>query len=205
MNCKYCNSLRKNANSLCGHERLCKNNPDRDVSWFELHQPEKCWNKGLTKETDDRVKRNGESTSIAMKKLYSTGFRVLSQTQEFWTADRRKEKSEEKKKLYQDNPDSHPNRRLAGNKSKMTYPEKVAADWLDSKQIQYEHNKKVGKYYPDFTIDHMIIEIDGEYFHNKEYDKQRDMNLNELGYIVHRINSKERIINRLESIFQGVG
>ena len=34
MECKYCNKECKNANSQRNHERLCKKNPDRDVSTF---------------------------------------------------------------------------------------------------------------------------------------------------------------------------
>lgn len=33
--CKYCKSTRKNANSLKGHERLCKENPDRSYTPFQ--------------------------------------------------------------------------------------------------------------------------------------------------------------------------
>lgn len=54
--CQYCGKECKNANSLRNHERLCKQNPDRQTSWLELNQDEiTVWNKGLTKYTDARL------------------------------------------------------------------------------------------------------------------------------------------------------
>lgn len=38
MNCKFCRNLCKNYNSRINHERLCKENPNRDMSFFIEHQ-----------------------------------------------------------------------------------------------------------------------------------------------------------------------
>ena len=55
--CKYCGKKCTNKNSLVNHERLCKQNPNRVVSNIELHNSTGVpWNKGLTSETDIRVK-----------------------------------------------------------------------------------------------------------------------------------------------------
>lgn len=51
----------------------------------------------------------------------------------------------------------------------------------------------------------LIIEIDGEYWHSKEKDSIRDRQLIDLGYTVFRIQSKERIEDRLVSIFSERG
>ena len=69
--CKYCGKECKNTNSLKNHERLCKSNPNRQESPFVKYNKTKgdVWNKGLTKETDERVRRNGESIS----NLYKSG------------------------------------------------------------------------------------------------------------------------------------
>ena len=69
--CKYCNKSCKNINSLKQHERLCKFNPNRQESSFVNFNKNRAhaWNKGLTKETDIRVKLNSESIS----KSYTTG------------------------------------------------------------------------------------------------------------------------------------
>lgn len=54
----------KNANSLRNHERMCKKNPERQVSPFvKLNAERGAWNKGLTKETDERVRKYGETCS----------------------------------------------------------------------------------------------------------------------------------------------
>ena len=115
----------------------------------------------------------------------------------------KKAKSEWRKQLHKDNPEAHPNRRLAGNRSKMSYPEQVAFDYLTRTGVQFEHQKCVLKYFPDFVLGGVIIEIDGSYWHDKEKDALRDQELKDAGYIVHRINSKERIEERIEEIING--
>lgn len=68
LTCQFCGQERKNRNSLCNHERLCKLNPNRQLTTYE-----KCpnldkfntkgkipWNKGLTKDTDERLRRVSE-------------------------------------------------------------------------------------------------------------------------------------------------
>ena len=52
LDCQFCGKTCKNRNSLCNHERLCKENPDRQESYLS----NQGWSKGLTKETDNRVK-----------------------------------------------------------------------------------------------------------------------------------------------------
>lgn len=62
--CKYCQKECKNANSLRNHERLCKLNPDRDLTTYEKYGPitgfnkkgtRSAWTKGLTKGTSEKV------------------------------------------------------------------------------------------------------------------------------------------------------
>ena len=67
--CKYCGKQCKNLNSLKQHEVRCKNNPSfifvKDNLYeyrLKLQSGDKIvWNKGLTKDTDDRVKAQGET------------------------------------------------------------------------------------------------------------------------------------------------
>lgn len=66
--CKFCGKVCKNANSLRNHERLCKSNPEHQVSsWIKFNHERGAWNKGLTKETDERVRRYGKTTSTRYK------------------------------------------------------------------------------------------------------------------------------------------
>lgn len=192
--CKFCLSEKHNHNSLRNHERLCKSNPDKQESSFKKYNEtrEGSWNKGLTKNIDIRVKQNGISVSKVMKGIAPKFI---------WTEKLRKEQSERKKKLYSEFPEKHPNKKLANNRLKMSYPEKIAYDWLTSKQIEFLHNEKIDRFYPDFVVNNTIIEIDGEYWHNIETDKNRDEILNSLGYKVYRIKAKENIEQRLEEIF----
>lgn len=54
--CQFCGKECKNRNSLCNHERVCKENPNRQSTWDELNGiGHVAWNKGLTAETDCRV------------------------------------------------------------------------------------------------------------------------------------------------------
>jgi very-short-patch-repair endonuclease len=94
-----------------------------------------------------------------------------------WTEERRKSKSEEKKKLYREHPEAHPNRKLANNKTKMSYPEKLVYEKLEDLQISFEHQKKIGKRYVDFYLiaTNTIVEVDGERWHqDAEKDRLRD-------------------------------
>lgn len=192
MICSYCQKSCKNKNSLQNHERLCKENPNKQESNFKhVKQP---WNKGLNK-SDPRVAKNAENVSKALKGKPS---------KTIWTDEMRKAKSEWRKQLHIDHPETHPNRRLAGNRKSMSYPEKIAFDYLTQQGIEFEHNKKVGKYYPDFILGNLIIEIDGEHWHDKENDAIRDEELNKLGFNVIRISTKEHIENRLKEILSVV-
>lgn len=66
--CKYCGKLCK-LYGLKNHENYCKENPNRiankrDVSKFN-NGTYVVWNKGLTKDTDERVANNGKSLSVS--------------------------------------------------------------------------------------------------------------------------------------------
>ena len=117
-----------------------------------------------------------------------------------WTDEKRKAQSEWRIKLHREHPECHPNRRLANNRSKMSYPEKVAFDFLTSLGIVFEHQKKIGRYYPDFVIGDLIIEIDGAQWHDSIRDSKRDEELNNLGFKIFRIDSKQHIENEIQKI-----
>lgn len=167
-------------------------------------KPCQAWNKGLTKETSELVRHNSESVSKAMKKLFSEG---KIDAHKMWTPKRRKEQSERKKKLYQTHPELHPNRRVANNRTKMTYPERVAYDWLVLNGIEFKHqyHYRTDKFnrYVDFYCESksMFIEIDGKYWHDPKVDAQKDNDALEHGISTIRISATDRIESRLSSIF----
>lgn len=190
MNCKFCDKETKNKNSLKNHERLCPKNPNRQESNLKYRSTTVPWNKGLDK-NDPRVAKNAENVS---KTLKGRPCKIV------WTDEMRKVYSDRRKEMHKNNPETHPNRRLANNRKKMSYPEKLAFDFLSNKGLLFEHNPKVGKYYPDFVIGNLIIEIDGERWHNKDKDVIRDKELESLGYKIYRISTKEQIEKRIQEI-----
>ena len=198
--CEYCNDhpIFETRRKLEEHKR-------------EFHPIPKgsSWSKGLTKQTDDRVKRNAESVSKTFKKRIADGYVNPTWTAEYWTEERRKEQSERKKQLYALHPEKHPNRKLAGNRKQMTYPEKLTYDWLIEHNIKFEHQKEFCfdgvKRFVDFYIPSrkMFIEIDGEYWHpeDNDSDKQKDELAIKYGFITVRLRPKKIIVKQLEKIF----
>lgn len=162
------------------------------------------WNKGKSVKThpelEEQLRAGGKSILL---KRENGEINFSENSKKYWTPERREEKSEEKKMLYRLFPEKHPNRKIAGNRKRMTYPEQVAFDFLTNSQIVFESQKRIGKWFVDFCIGWVIIEIDGERFHpiGNENDRIRDLQLSELGYEVHRIRSKENIEQRIKEIF----
>jgi very-short-patch-repair endonuclease len=188
MICQYCSKECKSATSHRNHERCCPSNETRNYKNGMTGKT--SWNRGLTKE-DPRVKKNAEGVSKTLK----------GRPGRPWTDEQRLAKSEWRKQYHRDNPEAHPNRKLANNKTKMSYPEQIAYNWLLRNNIPFEHQKRIGKYYPDFVIGSTIIEIDGERWHSAERDQIRDCFLSENGYTITRIKAKEPIEDRLSQIF----
>ena len=197
--CKFCGKACKNANSLRNHERLCPSNPDRKYVSHTLGKT--AWNKGLTKETDLRVKKNGESVSIAMKKSEL----VKEHLSNMWTDELRQKQSERKKKLYSEHPEKHPNRKLAGNRGKMTYPEQLVNDWLIEHTIEFVHNyqyttDKFNRYVDFYLVgQNIFIEVDGEHWHqDKTLDEAKDLDAMQHNIKTIRIKPKHNVIEQLE-------
>lgn len=65
MFCKYCGKECKNENSHRNHERLCPKNDNRVYKSHSKSKP--SWNKGLTKETDERIRKSVETFKQNLK------------------------------------------------------------------------------------------------------------------------------------------
>jgi len=91
-----------------------------------------------------------------------------------WTPDRKKKQSELKKIFYKKYPEKHPNRILANNRIKMSFPERMVYDYLKKEEISFIHNAPILKYFVDFLIGNVGIEVDGEKWHDKIKDSNRD-------------------------------
>lgn len=142
------------------------------------------WNKGLTKD-DPRVAKGVHNAS------------------EWRTDQRRHEQSLKKKKFYSENPEKHPNRILANNRSHMSYPERVVFDWLVKHNIQFEHQYRLRNRFVDFYVPSMnlLLEVDGAYWHDKETDDAKDAKAVDAGYKTLRISASEKIEDRLMTYF----
>lgn len=68
LHCRYCNKSCKNQNSLHQHEIRCKDNPDRISCHIGDHKGIVPWNKGLTKETNESIRKQ----SLSQKRYFET-------------------------------------------------------------------------------------------------------------------------------------
>jgi very-short-patch-repair endonuclease len=119
----------------------------------------------------------------------------------YWQDEKnRKKKSEWRKQLHKDYPETHPNRRLAGNRNRMSFPERLVFDYLTELNIKFDHQKKVEGFYPDFVIGQLIIEVDGERWHCRKKDNDRDQVLTEAGFRVVRfpVGKQKDLIKRVD-------
>ena len=97
--CKFCNKEYKNNKALVQHQIRCKLNPNKiNTSNNWGNKTRTVWNKGLTKDTDDRVKKQSESLSK------TTLGRKLKPLSEEW----KKSISNGMNKFLQNNPDKEP-------------------------------------------------------------------------------------------------
>lgn len=96
--CKHCGRECKNPNSLRNHERLCKLNPERDIHSLKMMELNRnrwnsghtAWNKGLTKDSDERIlkaskilseKFSGENGTFYGHKHSETTKKKISESQ----------------------------------------------------------------------------------------------------------------------------
>lgn len=80
--CQFCGKECKNRNSLCNHERLCKENPNRQAPAANIigfnNKGRTAWNKGLTKETHPQLALSEERKKAIGER--SRNFRHSSET-----------------------------------------------------------------------------------------------------------------------------
>ena len=168
LNCQFCGKECKNRNSLCNHERLCKQNPKAMAPTGYAANPAPvgkghlAWNKGLTCETDERVAKN----TRALKDFYQTH-------EGTWTG--RHHTLESRRKIALTTAGN-----TRGNRSKKGYYKGIYCGSsyelayviynLDhnipfskcERYYEYEYKGKKHLYFPDFElIDGTIIEIKG--------------------------------------------
>lgn len=196
--CKQCNIVFNTRQELFQH------NHEAHPIQYKL-----SWNKGHTKNDDNRIAIGAKHVSESFKAKIINGYKNPTWTGEYWTDEKRKERSLIKKKFYLDHPEKHPNRAVAGNRKKMTYPEQVAFDWLTKRGFIFECQKEFildgHKRFVDFYLPQqkLFIEIDGEFWHpeGNANDKEKDEIALKHGYKTLRIRPKNIVVNQLETFF----
>lgn len=181
--CQFCGKLCIGKNSLAQHERFCKNNPNRTESPFVKYNKEKdhVWNKGLTKEIDERLAKAAETLSEG----YSSG-RVKHPNKGTTMSEEQKQKiSKSRKKYLEEHPDQVPY--LLNHSSEISAPEQYFIALFENENIPLSFHKQISVYQLDFYNDDKMfyIEIDGEQHYQEksiERDKKRDEYLKNLGW-----------------------
>lgn len=172
--CRFCGSERKNGNSLRNHERLCKENPNRQKS--ALMKYDGRGHKGHNQFT--KARELGLPVPESARKGKPGTF-----TGKHHSEETKKRISETQKKNVVEG-------RMFGYKlnhsSKVSYPEEYFMEVF--KELPVEYNYQVGLYQLDFAIPErkVYVEIDGEQHYTDEkiieHDRERTEKLNALGW-----------------------
>lgn len=148
-----------------------------------------AWNKGLSKETNESVKKQGETLSTR----YETGELISTWKGKKHTNESKKKLSDSRIKFLLENPDKVPY--IINHSSRPSYPEIVFENALnDASIIGWIKNYRSGLYAYDFGFEDLKIdvEVDGS-THKQEkvikIDKRRDKFSIENGWCVLRFES----------------
>lgn len=167
--CKYCEKECKNKNSLIQHEIRCKENPDKintTINGFNKNG-HKAWNKGLSKETDDRIKKLAYTRKQNIK-AGKTNIKGHPHSEET-----KKKLSEIRKKYLLENPDKHPwkNKNKFISKPCQLLKENLEKNnlyknihWIDEAIIIKDRNYSIDICFPQIKL---CIEVNG----NQHYKK----------------------------------
>jgi len=186
MNCKFCNRICKNDNSLRNHQRLCRDNPDKQslVSNF-IDYNNKRKELGLkgcnqyTKAVQLGLPKPAKSLETKAKHSQSNRGRLMSNEEKL-------RRSESMKKAVEDHPDSYTKNNIVGRVKNIEYNgvklkgswELIVAKWLDLHNIKWEHevtgfkyqwHDSIRTYYPDFYLPELAL-----YLEVKGYERERD-------------------------------
>lgn len=189
-NCKYCNKICKNKNSLAQHEIRCKSNPFRIkiVSNFKKYN-EDC-RKGLIKKAYSNQYVKAKELGLPKPKITDETRKKLSNARlgKKHTIDEIKKISESMHKAVLNHPDSYNSQNICGRVKKVKYKdilldskwELIVAEYLDSLYIEWYKPKEGYKYiyknrehlyFPDFYLPKydVFIEVKGYQRESDEY------------------------------------
>jgi hypothetical protein len=179
MNCLFCNKICKNENSLRNHQRLCKENPDRQL----LHESA-AWKKAISNKKKSASNQYIKAEKLGVPKpiMSEETRKKLSDAgkKQVWDKEKRKKHSLIMSNAVKRNPDSYTKNNVCGRVKLYEYNgiklkgkwELRTAQWLDENKVKWENESNPQPYYwndnwhlyfPDFYIpDHnLYIEVKG--------------------------------------------
>jgi len=188
MNCKYCESEKKNKNSLAQHERRCKKNPER----LDMSGPNNGMYGKSHKAGNQFTKNPNAVTSEETRKKLRTA------------AQGKVASPETRKKISESMKLAHSKGRawnigMSRWKNEPSWPEKFFMSAIENEFTDKNYTREfpVGIYSCDFAWVHKkkCIEIDGEQHQRHaeviERDKRKDEKLKNEGWEVLRISWKD--------------
>lgn len=168
--CKFCNKEFKNKNSLVQHEIRCKHNPNKIKIKNNLQEDNnkiknkeiRPWNKGLTKETDERIKNSiktfhkNKQNGLHKPYNYKHTDEIKNKLSNYAKSKNHFWKYRKKNKIVYN-----------GIKFDSSYEVLVAKDldknnilWQKPKSFKYIFNNKQHTYTPDFYLPDYNIYLD---------------------------------------------
>lgn len=140
-----------------------------------------AWNKGLTKETDERVRKYGLTTS----ERYRNHINIPPSLGKPHSEETKRKISESRKKYLLEHPEKVPYK--LNHSSKQSFPEKFFETVFINNGIVFEKEFYTNGYWLDFCFNKTFyVEIDGEqhYLDKRivEHDKIRTTRLTESGF-----------------------
>lgn len=208
--CQYCQKECKNENSLCNHERLCKENPNKQPH-PRGNKGKIGWNKGLTAETNDRVFANRESLRKQRKENGSN-----------WIGRKHSDKTKElmsiiaserlcKNSKYSINFEYKPGIILESSYEVETAKilDALNIDWIKVRTgYKWNDNGKIRRYVPDFFLPQYNVFLDPKNDFLIKKDKTKIESAMEMNSITVILLSKdelniESIKSKLPTVAQG--
>lgn len=205
--CPHCEKL-FNKRGISGH--VWRVHSEKGKDYISKGNKKPSWNKGLTKETSEILKKKGERS----KERFRLGLIIPNQLGKPHTQETKDKVSKSRIKYLQENPEKVPY--LLNHSSKESYPERIFKNALVENKIEcwvQEYQNGIYRYdfaFLDLKID---VEVDGSTHLTekvKKIDERRDNWSKEQGWTVVRFTAKEvkenvtRCVNILKEIIKGL-
>jgi len=185
MECRYCDKICKNDNSLRNHERLCKLNPDRQILKSNFIEYNKKKQELGMSGTNQFIKAKKEGRVVVVSEQTRKKLGKINKGKQLTESHKNKLKIAMRKAVLE-NPNSYSANNVSGRTPIIEYNgfrlkgswELLVAKWLDENNIKwtniiegfdYEWEGSKHIYYPDFYL----LEYD-KYIEVKGFERERD-------------------------------